>query len=217
MKHKLHDCYAITISPRPDTVTLDQLDVLANKYCTSKTIEKYAYALELGNSGNHPHLHMLCNYITTKRLDSLKLSLKRFVLKNLDHESTPKLVYISKAHKPLYFLQTYMQKEGIRFLNKGYDFVALKANEMTEKKRIFKMGHELIKLNRDNFLPLYLEVKDKIDSKYTPITTDYISDLIKYFTLNGFSIGYILHSPRQVETIIQYVHGYELTNYFLKP
>lgn len=209
-KHKNHLTFAITVSPAKNHIDLEDLKPIVIKYLGNKMFSKWAYALEMGKNGDHPHTHMCVELVKPKRLDHLRRNVINFFSKAMEHEKTPNLVKVTVAHKPLYFITQYMQKEEIDFCNKGYDIILLKAQEQTERQRYLSMGTKRFKLTRSNILDVYEETWPKVQSKYTCYTPDGIKDWMEWLRKNGFDISFIVWNMKQVRNIILFSNGYTI-------
>jgi len=169
---------------------------------------KWAYALELGETGDHPHSHMLLEYKDNKRRDNIKNSANNFFTKFMKHERTPYFINVKPAYNPLYYFNTYMQKEQIEFLSEGFSFEDLKNSSKNERKRVAMLSHKGIKINRSNFMEIYQE--QKFQSSYTVTCSKYINEYMKFLQSKGYDVHFFFYNKKQVKDMILYLNDYEV-------
>lgn len=133
MKNSAVATYAFTVSPTTGTCTLDFLKKTLLKYFKreKKRIRIYAYCLEMGEQGDHPHTHVLLTFDEPRRRDIVLRSIKGFFIRELNHPDTRWFIKLTLANNPYHFLVRYMTKEGIEYVNAGYDVDKLKKKAQT--------------------------------------------------------------------------------------
>ncbi len=222
-KNGSYATYSWTVSPKTGTVSLALLKESFLKYVTTKKtkLKMYAYALELGKDAGHPHIHVLCTYIKNIRVGNLRLSLEKWWSKELSHPITKN--FIGKAgckvaHSPRYYFESYMQKEGIEFVNSGYDVKSLKQHHTTFRAQIMYLGKSRVPIHKNNFLDLYryilaetdfpeLHPWDGVDINH------YINDLTRYLDAHDYQVAYLLDFKKRVWDRILFVHNRDLDFY----
>ncbi len=220
LKNGSYHCFAWTVSPRTGTTTLPILKASFIKYVKSnkKKMLSYAYALELGKQAGHPHIHVLCKYIKSKRVGNLRFSLEKWWSKELGHAITKN--FIGKkgckvAHSPHFYFTKYMQKEGIEFVNNGFDVKSLKKNHTSLSQKMYYLGHSRIPIHKNNFLDLYEVILTETDfSVLNPWTgTDinyYINTLTRYLHEHNYQVSYLLDFKKRIWDRILFAHEREL-------
>lgn len=202
--------YAMTISPKVGTTTRDKVLHSGQMYTVAKVsqIEKSAYVVEMGEKGDHPHLHMLITYKKSRRYDTVISSIQTYFSKSLDHPITPCFVDVKLAREPSYWLVEYMQKEA-ELKNNGYDlehYRQLYARCQLENN-IYNADYG-IKLNRTCFLSVYrLLKKEYYDSqpdrlKYRVGSAAYIKHFIYYLDKKGFNVSWCFYNYKQMKCLI---------------
>jgi len=220
LKNGSYLTFAWTVSPRTGTTTLVELKASFIKYvkCNKKKITSYAYALELGKVSDHPHIHVLCKYVKPHRVGNLRISLEKWWSKELAHAITPN--FIGKkgckvAHSPHFYFTQYMQKEGIEFVNNGFDVKSLKKNHTSLSQKMYHLGHSRISIHKNNFLDLYGVILTETDfSVLNPWTghdiNGYINSLAQYLHAHKYQVSYLLDFKKRVWDRILFYHHLDL-------
>lgn len=218
--------WAFTISPQTGSISPSRLEELTAEFLSkrSKSIEKYAYSMEMGKTNNHPHVHVLVSFKKNKRRDVLLTTLYSYFCKKLPHLKTPRLVYVSAAHNPVYYLKDYMTKEGGKLINEGYDVGKLfeEAEALSEKQKIYKLGQFLKPVTRRAFPYIYrmLLSTDALspimtiavempfeETRRVCCTNNHIKLLFDALTSCGFDYSFCVWNIKQVKTIMEYESG----------
>ena len=219
-KNSKKTTFAFTVSCKKGHVTLEDLKRTFKAYCVSKKkdIVNIAVAYELGKNEDHPHIHVLVEYKRAKRIGNLRSSLEKWWSKVLDHAITPN--FIGKrgckiAHSPHYFISTYMQKEGIEFINSGFDIKSLKKNATTLSRKTYYLGKSRIPIHKNNFLDLYQEILTTTDfpQLYEWDGHDinyYINALTQYLHSRNYQVSYMLDNKKRLWDRILFAHKCEI-------
>lgn len=211
--------FAITVSPKksPD-YTIETLHDFVTLYVAYVDHINYAYCIELGKNGDHPHFHMLIRFAEERRADKVKDQLVRFAVKHLPHKKTPNLVRVKRAHNAHMWLTEYMAKENLFLYNSGFDVALLKKlnADDNEHLRIALLGSRGYKVTRANFLPLFHEFvasgqlesmpglgSDTIDQYYT--------DVVSYFYHKEFQVHFFFYNKKQILNMMEFACDIAIT------
>jgi len=200
VKNTEYDRFHITISPKSGDASHQHLDqCLAS--IVQKQVLRYCYVIENGKNSDHPHLHLLLQYDTNKRRDTLKTSIITKVKKIID--VSPHTVMITPAYNPNYLITVYMQKEG-EFINKGFDLELVKSESRSEKRQIYHLDSQLIPITFDSFIRLYRESKSLISPFSLPNFDTHINELIHILEQKTYKISFIFRNLKFCKNIIFY-------------
>lgn len=211
--------YAVTVSPQTMFhIHLDLIQEIVEKYFSKykDKINNYAYCLELGSKGQHPHCHLLVEYNYERRSDKVKEQIQRVFSSGLSHSVTPQFVKVKKAFNPYSWLTVYMKKENLVFVDSGFDLKLLKeiSTKSSAHFEVIMKGQNLMKLTRSNFNILYKELLE--DDKLTPYPplestfkclSEYFTKVVAVFDDEGYQIHFLIYNRKQVKMLMQYESG----------
>ncbi len=212
--------FAITISPLkdPDFYNIDTLKSFVSRYVDYIDHINYAFCIELGDKGDHPHIHMLVRFTEERRSDKVKDQLLRYAVKHLPHPKTLMLVRVKRAHNAYMWLTEYMPKEGIYIYNSGFDLALLrKLNDSdNEHLRISMLGTKGFKVTRANFIYLYKDYLETTELSSCPGLGDpsidqYFTDVVSYFFLKQFQVHFFFYNKKQVLNMMEFASNQTIT------
>ncbi len=208
----------ITVSPQNSPLyTVSRITAYAEAYALKyqKSIVNYAYCVETGKKSNHPHVHLLVQFLKERRADKVKEQCLRFTTKWLAHPFTPCLVCVKRAFNAYNYLDVYMKKENLVFVNRTFDLSILKErdSEFTEHMRVSALGTMDKKVTRCNFAYVYRELLQS--GNVRPLNredveqdeSEYYTSVIRAFEAEGFQIHFFFWNKRQVWNLIEYICG----------
>ncbi len=197
--------WAITISPQSGLLTPVKITEIF--LALVKKSKKYAYVIENGKKGDHPHLHALIEEHTDKRTDSYKKSHKNIIVK---HTPITPFIYDAKpSFNPLYWLDKYMEKEN-SVINVGFDLLVIRSKFKIAKREILDLTSHLLPLNKTNFLYAYRDLltrNPKFKSNYTYSCATYQLEVCHLFDINNYHMGWLLANPKVAWRNILFHHN----------
>lgn len=205
-KNQTYNRFHCTISPRQTTD--EELKAVAASLI--KGVAKYCYVIEHGSNGTHPHLHILLEYPQNKRIDTLKTSIKTKLKKN--YEITPQLLKITAAYNPIYLISTYLQKEQ-EIINEGFDIEALKKEQRSHNKEVFRTDAQQLVITRSSLLRLYRNIKPRLTTTmqdYPDSINTHMKEVMTLLEADNYNISFLIWNKKQTLDVIKYANKIEI-------
>lgn len=196
-KTKRHEMLALHISPNPVWLKREGFTILNSKLKKVSSIG--CMVEENGKEGDHPHMHYFFNFDKKPVvLKDFKQKVVGYCKKHFDlpeGEFPSRLVMISVAKSPHYFVEEYMTKES-KPISWG-DLDIQKYQQIAEKYRVIRLGKDLKPITVKNFRYIYKEYYDslKVKIRYPCNTTAYVRFITKCFE-DGFDTSLLQNKKR---------------------
>lgn len=189
--------YFVTISPKSGTVSLEQL--VAFKETMIKKASKYAFVVEEGANGTHPHVHLLIEYPENKRKDTLIASVKNLV-KRMAIET---FVNVKPSYNPLHLLENYLTKEQVPEIV-GFDLSALRQEVKGHNRSVYRKDSQRLRVTRDSFLDIYEQLLPRMNTTFTLSGADeHLTELCQLLYLDNYAYSFPIYNKRQVLDLLK--------------
>lgn len=196
-KNTTYNRYFVTVSPKSGTVSLEQLEAFKTKL-TSKA-SKFAFAIEHGANGDHPHAHLLIEFDSNKRKDTLTVTVKA-LCRRLKIEAH---INVKPSYNPLHLLENYLTKE-VEPEIVGFDLDTLRKEVKGHNRSVYRKDSQRLRITRDSFLDIYEQLLPRMTTTFTLRGADeHLTELCQLLYLDNYAYSFPIYNKRQVLDLLK--------------